>query len=127
MAPPLETDPIYSLQRGNRRATFDTGAAVPGATPGGNAIRARFQGLVNSVPTKKNTYKHERINPDQQIRILKILHGKDDEKLQCMLFPSGLGPGTSRRATDKYYALSYCTYQGSNFLPIRECVKRNSS
>ena len=104
---PLEAPPIRSLQRGDRRATFDTGAAVPRTTPGGNAIRARFQGLVNSVPTKKNTYKHEPIDPDQQIRILKILHGKDDEKLQCMLFPSALGPGTSRRATDQYFALSY--------------------
>jgi hypothetical protein len=24
-----------------------------------------------------------------------------------MLFPTALGPGTSRRATDKYFALSY--------------------
>ena len=97
---------IRSLQKGQRAQTFDPGTRTK-TTSEGNAIRARFQGIVNKVPVvKKNTYTHAPIDFNNQIRILKILHGEKDDRLECMLFPSALGKeGESR--TDKYWALSY--------------------
>ena len=101
---PLVSETIFSMRRGDRRTTFDPGARN---TLQGNAVRARFQGLVKSVPIKKGNYKHATIDYDHQIRILKILRGEPEADIECMLFPSTLGPATSQRTTDQYYALSY--------------------
>jgi len=78
---------------------------------------------VKSVPVvKKNSYRHEPIDYDNEIRILKILHGKGEDRLECMLFPSRFRPereavngnagvnGKAREGgstTDMYWALSY--------------------
>lgn len=105
---------IRSLQRGQRAKTFDPGTGTKTTTEErGDAIRARFQGIVKSVPVvKKNTYIHKPIDYDNEIRILKILHGVGSDRLECMLFPSKLhrekdvnGKGVERR--DRYWALSY--------------------
>jgi hypothetical protein len=72
------------------------------------AIRARFQKIVRSVPAAKyNSYKHEPIDYDNEIRILRILRGSGDDKLECMLFPSKLGQVNSESRRDRYWALSY--------------------
>jgi hypothetical protein len=100
------------LQKGQRAKTFDPGARTK-TTPEGDAIRARFQGIVKTLPAvKKNTYRHEPIDYDNEIRILKILHGEGNDRLECMLFPSklrrdkdGNGKGVERK--DRYWALSY--------------------
>jgi hypothetical protein len=107
---------IRSLQRGQRAQTFDPGTRTKTTTEG-NAVRARFQGIVKSVTVeKKNTYRHEPIDYDNEIRILKILHGEGNDKLECMLFPSKLrkdkdrngdGNGKGAERTDRYWALSY--------------------
>jgi hypothetical protein len=105
---------IRSLQKGQRAQTFDPGTRAKTTTEG-NAVRARFQGIVKSVPVvKKNTYRHEPIDYDHEIRILKILHGKGSDRLECMLFPSklyaekdGQGDGKGGERKDRYWALSY--------------------
>lgn len=63
---------------------------------------------------KKNTYRHEPIDYDHEIRILKILHGEGSDRLECMLFPSKLyaekdaqGNGKGGERKDRYWALSY--------------------
>jgi hypothetical protein len=99
-----------------RAQTFDPGTRTKTTTEG-NAVRARFQGIVKSVTVeKKNTYRHEPIDYDNEIRILKILHGEGNDKLECMLFPSKLrkdkdrngdGNGKGAERTDRYWALSY--------------------
>jgi hypothetical protein len=57
----------------------------------------------------RNTYKYKPIAYHEDIRILKILHGKDDSALECMLFRSSLQSTTSTSKSDyyEYYALSY--------------------
>ena len=114
--PKSYTHRILPLQRGQRAQTFDPGTrerANASTVTAGNAVRERFQGIVKIVPVvKKNTYRHEPIDYDNEIRILKILHGSGGEPLRCMLFPSKLcaekgrqGKGVER--TDRYWALSY--------------------
>jgi hypothetical protein len=109
------TQVIRSLQKGQRAQTFDPGTR-PKTTTEGNAIRARFQGIVKSVPVvKKNTYRHEPIDYDNEIRILKIFAGSGDDPLKCMLFPSRFHPelvnggekAQEGERTDRYWALSY--------------------
>jgi hypothetical protein len=58
----------------------------PQTEDGKAAIRARFQKIVRSVPAAKyNSYKHEPIDYDNEIRILRILRGSSDDRLECML------------------------------------------
>lgn len=98
---------ITSLQKGSRAATFDTGA-LPKDAQRSRYVRARFQGIVKSLPLQKtNSYKHQPIEYNHEIRILKILHGEPNDKLACILFPSALGPSTSKHEKTKYWALSY--------------------
>ncbi len=54
----------------------------------------------------KNNYKHKSINHDE-IRILKILSGSPNEKLECMLFPMKLGQFSPKIRIERYWALSY--------------------
>jgi hypothetical protein len=80
----------------------------PQTEDGKAAIRARLQEIVRSVPAAKyNSYKHEPIDYDNEIRILRILRGSSDDKLECMLFPSKLGQVNSESRRDRYWALSY--------------------
>jgi hypothetical protein len=108
---------IRSLQKGQRAQTFDPGTRAKTTTEG-NAIRTRFQKIVKSVPVvRTNTYRHEPIDYNKEIRILKILHGEGSDRLECMLFPSklhpekelvnGNGKAKDGRRNDRYWALSY--------------------
>ena len=115
--PKSYTQPIYSLQKGQRAQTFDPGSRAKTTTES-QAIRTRFQKIVKSLPVARtNTYRHEPIDYEKEIRILKILHGEGTEGLVCMLFPSqlhpekelvnGNGKARARVRKDPYWALSY--------------------
>jgi hypothetical protein len=68
---------IGALQ--HRAQTWDTGAA------------RTLRGIAEKkIRQKKSTYKYKQIAYHEDIRILKILHGKEDSALECMLFPSSL-------------------------------------
>jgi hypothetical protein len=108
---------IRNLQIGQRAQTFDPGTRAKTTTEG-QAIRTHFQKIVKSVPlVRPNTYRHEPIDYDKEIRILKILHGEGTQRLECMLFPSKLHPekelvsrngkAKARARKDPYWALSY--------------------
>ncbi|KAH7407545.1 heterokaryon incompatibility protein-domain-containing protein [Cadophora sp. MPI-SDFR-AT-0126] len=89
-----------------RVQTLDTGAA---------AARNQLRHLAEKVIEEKiGTYEFQPLDYENDIRILRIFHGKPHEKLKCMLFPSALNPpdgqNSSSRSTSgisKYWALSY--------------------
>lgn len=89
-----------------RRPAFHTGTSASG----------RLRDIVNDkIRKKKNTYKYKNINYHEEIRILKIFHGEENETLRCMLFTTVLSSTTGRepfsnKAEDQhpYWALSYC-------------------
>lgn len=76
-------------------------------------VRARIQNAIDAYSiTPRGTYRHQRIDPNYEIRILRIQHGKGDEPLVCMLFPSALKlwhnqKSHSKLKTFRYTALSY--------------------
>jgi hypothetical protein len=89
--------PIGPLQR--RAQTWDPGAPA----------RTLRNIAEKKIRQKKNTYKYKQIAYRDDIRILKILHGKKGSPLECMLFPSSL-PSTRTRSKSnchEYWALSY--------------------
>ena len=88
--------PIGPLQ--HRAQTWDTGAA--------RTLRGIAQ---KKIRLRKNTYKYKPIAYHEDIRILKILHGKEGSNLECMLFPSSLQStkSTSTSNCHRYCALSY--------------------
>jgi len=89
--------PIGSLQ--HRAQTWDTGG--PART---------LRGITEKkIRQKKNSYKYKEIAYHDDIRILKILHGKKGSVLECMLFPSSLRSkkSTSKSNCHEYWALSY--------------------
>lgn len=82
-----------------RTPTFDTGAAK----------KTLREILFKKIRVWHNTYKYAPIAYHDDIRLLKILHGKKDEPLKCMLFPCAL-PSTAKRSKSqihKFWALSY--------------------
>jgi hypothetical protein len=96
-----------SLQKKSRAPTFDPGSKMPPAmTTAANATRDRFRGIVKNTPVvNRNPYKHEAIEYEIEIRILRILPGAGDDNLECVLFPSKWYPEKDR--SDRYCALSY--------------------
>jgi hypothetical protein len=94
-----------SLHMGGRLQTFDS--VYYRQTGKGNAVRARFQELFRGPSVKKNTYRHESIDYDNEIRVLKILRGSSDDRLECVLFPMKLGQVSSKSRSERYWALSY--------------------
>jgi hypothetical protein len=83
------------------------GSGIYPITEKGKAVRAQFQKLGRGISVKKNTYRHESIDYDNEIRVLKILHGSPTDKLECMLFPMKLGQISSKSGRERYWALSY--------------------
>jgi hypothetical protein len=59
------------------------GSGIYPITEKGKAVRAQFQKLGRGISVKKNTYRHESIDYDNEIRVLKILHGSPTDKLEC--------------------------------------------
>jgi hypothetical protein len=89
--------PIGPLQ--HRAQTWNTGA-----------VRPTLRGIAQKkIILKKNTYEYKEIAYHDDIRILKILHGKENSALECMLFPSSLRStkSTSKFKCHEYSALSY--------------------
>jgi hypothetical protein len=74
----------------------------------------------NKIRLMRNTYKYKPIAYHEDIRILKILHGKDDSALECMLFRSSLQSTTSTSKSDyyEYYALSYVWGEDQPIHPV---------
>jgi hypothetical protein len=87
----------------HRAQTWDTGA---GPARPARTLRSIAE---KKIRQKKNTYKYKQIAYRQDIRILKILHGKKGSALECMLFPSSLPStkSTSKSSYHEYWALSY--------------------
>jgi len=59
-----------------------------------------------------NRYKYKDIACDHEIRLLKVLHGKESDRLECMLFNAALPSSSdqlsaSKADSDMYWALSY--------------------
>lgn len=88
---------------------IETGASK---SPANKAI-SRLQDAVHALPKSvKGTYIHQGIDSNHEIRILRIQHGKGDDRLECMLFPSALELGNNQTSHSKhqkwpYTALSY--------------------
>ena len=87
-----------------KRTTFHTGTSTTG----------RPRNFANDNFRKKvNTYRYEDINYHEEIRILKIFRGEENDTLHCMLFTTVLPSTTGRepsllKTKDPYWALSYC-------------------
>ena len=83
-----------------RAHTFDTETLPPssGKTLWGNVAQA--------LMVKKNTFSYKPIEHDKEIRILKIIHGKESDPMECMLYPSALS-SAKPRPSYPYWALSY--------------------
>lgn len=86
-------------------ATLDTGAAK-------NQLRSLVAAKVVGPSTA--TYKFKTFDHDNDIRILRIIHGKPTDRLECMLFTSALDPPAGKKRSSpsnskvsKYWALSY--------------------
>ncbi|RFU27869.1 hypothetical protein B7463_g8459, partial [Scytalidium lignicola] len=88
---------IGPSQEGPRHQVLDNGSKV---------IRERFQRVVKNISTTRGNYRHEEIDYNNDIRILKIHHGGPNTELKCMLFPSALTTN-SRHPKHSYWALSY--------------------
>ncbi|KAF4628209.1 hypothetical protein G7Y89_g9940 [Cudoniella acicularis] len=98
--------PIGPFQSPKRAKTFESGSS--------SAPRKNLKDIVEKkVRLKKNTYKYQPIDYHEDIRILRLFHGKRGEPLECMLFPSALPsrkncPSKSNSKDHPYQALSYC-------------------
>jgi hypothetical protein len=91
--------PTQAIGAFRRTATFDTGAAK-------KTLREILQ---KKIRVWHSTYKYAPIAINEDIRLLKILHGKRGDPLKCMLFPCAL-PSTEKRSKSrvhKFWALSY--------------------
>ena len=85
---------------------IDTGAA---------AAKNQLRDLaVKVIDQKIGTYEFQPLDYENDIRILRIIHGQPHERLKCMLFSSALNPpddqkspSRSRHGVSDYWALSY--------------------
>jgi hypothetical protein len=94
-------DTIGPTQTNLRRAhTFDT-ETLPQSS-GKTLWRTVEQALI----LKGNTFSYRPIKYDKEIRILKIIRGKEEDPMECMLYPSALS-SAKPRPSYKYWALSY--------------------
>jgi hypothetical protein len=98
----------------HRARTWDTGT---GATEPARTLRGITK---KKIRQKINTYKYKDINYDDEIRILKILAGKKDSALKCMLFPSNLKliRSTTKATNHEYKGLSYWWGDGEAEHPV---------
>jgi hypothetical protein len=77
---------IGPLQKKSR--TFDIGTSSA-------STRKTIWGNVNqAIIPKENTYTYEPMDYHEEIRILKIVHGKKTAPVECMLYRSALQPST---------------------------------
>jgi hypothetical protein len=98
----------------HRARTWDTGT---GATEPARTLRGITR---KKIRQKINTYKYKDIHYDDDIRILKILRGKNGSTLKCMLFSSNLRQKqlTSNTTNHEYKALSYWWGDGEPEHPV---------
>lgn len=98
--------PIGPLQ--HRARTWDTGTAI---TEPARTLRGITR---KKIRQKINTYKYKDINHHHDIRLLKILAGKNNSALKCMLFPTTLQSteSISKAKIHEYKALSYWWGEG---------------
>ena len=69
-----------------------------------------------AVMVPQNTFSYKPIDHNNEIRILKIIQGKDADPLECMLYPSALC-SAKPRPSYPYSALSYW-WGGEDDMPI---------
>jgi hypothetical protein len=102
-----ETDNNPPFGPNSRRKTWGTGAEpVP-------ALKRTLRDLIrNEVILPKGTYDYKKLESVDEIRVLRILKGRRDDKIECNLLRSALassgnGPSSSTAETLEYDALSY--------------------
>lgn len=113
----------------NRRETFDEGT-TPNAEPAAAAAKAkgRLKGIIrNRVILPKGSYKYQRLASDDDIRVLRILKGKQDATLECTLMPSGLpppdnAPPSPPRTATQIYSYEALSYWWGNDEPRNEII-----
>jgi hypothetical protein len=73
---------------------------------------ARWNFIKDSLVPSKNSYKYGRIDHNNEMRVLKIYHGKENSQLECSLITKPLPVGTSSHS---YCALSYTWGSSADF------------
>jgi hypothetical protein len=95
--------PIGAFQR--RKVIWDSGSAS--STTSTSKKKKKKKG--RTTDPAKSSYQFENFEYKDDIRILRVLAGKGDEPLRCMLFPSSLLSRVSQSKSEQheYKALSY--------------------
>jgi hypothetical protein len=98
--------------------TFDIG------TLSASTKKTTWVNVNQAIIPKENTYTYEPMDYHEEIRILKIVHGKKNAPVECMLYRSALqastyNPSLSLLETYPYWALSYWWGDDEPSNPIR--------
>ncbi|KAH7416704.1 heterokaryon incompatibility protein-domain-containing protein [Cadophora sp. MPI-SDFR-AT-0126] len=102
--PELPVPPIASGPLEQQAHELPVKQARPGAS--GSKTSERFLEEVPIPP--ENAYKYQFIDHDNEIRILRVLHGKKDSALECILFQERLpDAGSKSHGLNSYRVLSY--------------------
>lgn len=106
--------PVKPFLAPKRAKTFESGGPMTNNPEKlRNLVHLAVQQKKQLAKKSANTYVYQDFNYHEDIRVMRLLRGKKEDPLECLLFPSALPPTNNKpsKSTTKfhqYHALSYC-------------------